>query len=96
MTSRFVKGVGVYKCLGCGRMTRATGHDCDGTITSNHCGVVGYCNHCFDQQSIENMIADGDSVDVDAHLLARLALIEECKILGGKPSEHIWWNQEEK
>jgi hypothetical protein len=42
------------------------------------------------------MLADGDSVDVDAHMLARLILIEECKILGGKPSEHIWWNQEKE
>jgi hypothetical protein len=48
--NRFAKGSGCYRCLNCGRKTRATGN-CDNEN-------VQMCEECYNIGGIENLIAD--------------------------------------
>lgn len=56
--SGFKRGSGCYTCICCGRKTRETGHDCDGTIFFTKTGVVGTCRYCYEMGGIENMLSD--------------------------------------
>jgi hypothetical protein len=49
MLNRFAKGSGCYKCLGCGKLTRAVGDEA-GTVFNGE----GFCAACYEQGLIEN------------------------------------------
>ncbi len=48
----FKRGSGCYKCLNCGRKTRATGNN-----DNEH---VKMCEQCYEIGGIENLIVDGN------------------------------------
>jgi hypothetical protein len=78
--NRFGAG-GCYTCTCCKRKTRSTGRG-----DNENCGL---CEQCFGAAALENEMSDSGFTP---ELMAQWqSLIDECKALGGKPDEDVWW-----
>lgn len=86
---KFAKGSGCYKCICCGRMTRAIGQDSDNTTFKTKDGIMGTCKNCYEMLGIENEFSDSVTLQKPTGGMVKdwEAEFAECVKLGGKPNE---------